>query len=1027
MTLTRPEVSRPRNSERICSRSVRETNSPKVIGIMLVENTDRINIWRPWFLKRSISPHWLFSGTAATEYIGCRKIRFSNGERDCGVTLYDAFISYSHAKDKPVAAVLQTVIQRLGKPWYRRRALRVFRDDTSLSATPQLWPAIESMLQECRYLILLASPQAAASHWVNKEVAWWLEHKSLDTLLIAVTEGELSWDPATGESIPTEVTILPPALAGRLSEPKWVDLRAYRDGADPRNAHFTSLAADFAAAIHGVPKEDLLSQEVRQQRRALSLAWTAAGTLLVLAGLTGWQWREAIAQRNRAERTLAAATETTNGLVTKLALRFKNITGVPATVIKEIFDQTRELQEQLLSTGEVSAPLRRSYSRALNFSADTLQTVGDNKAALAAAEKARGILQQLLTENPNDPDWQVAFASSYNRIGLALRDLGRTEEALAAYRTTIGLLKALLVTNPGATPAERDLALVYSRIGYLMDDQGKFGDALESFNESLAIHKTLVAQNPDNNEYKADLAGGFRAVGLQLLRNGKLDEALSTFREALAIAKALSEKEPTSTIRKSALANIQRNTGDVFKERGNFDDALAAYQEAREINKKRVAADAGDTAALRDLVVQDESIGDLLVLLRRYDEASATYREGLDAAKSLVGKDPTNVTWQRDLGVGFGHLGDVLRTENKLDEALSAFLECKRIFTALLTVDPDNKNSTEALVFVGYRIAGVLAQQDKFDEAFAAYDEALAIAKALVESDPENGRWRNDLAIIYERIGNAREGHGEFDKALAAYQECSAIQESLVAKAPANNWWRRQLVNCLNNVGNVLSEQTKFEQAIQTWDKNYKNIVYLLAKEPGNALWQRDLTYVVRQLADTLFLVGRPEDGLPYFEKPLQLAADDTVLRWARARVALYGGRPETARDDLEAIINLRPANGNAILWLQVALMQIGQYDRQDFEKRTTALDTTKWPFPIIAFYLGNGDLMTVKEAVQINDKLQKERRCDTDFFLGVFQLHKGPDADAHALLTSAAENCGAFQFSRAAAAQELKRTQTRH
>jgi hypothetical protein len=279
------------------------------------------------------------------------------------MALYDAFVSYSHAKDKPVAAALQTVIQRLGKAWYRRRALRVFRDDTSLSATPQLWPTIERTLQECRYLILLASPQAAASHWVNKEVSWWLENKGTDTLLMAVTEGDLHWDSASGNFVPTEVAILPSALVGRLNEPKWVDLRAYRDGADPQNAHFTSLAADFAAAIHGVPKEDLLSQEVRQQRRALSLAWSAAGTLLILAGLAGWQWREAVAQRNRAERTLAAATETTNGLVTKLALRFRDVTGVPATVIKEIFDQTRELQEQLLSTGEISAPLRRSYRR----------------------------------------------------------------------------------------------------------------------------------------------------------------------------------------------------------------------------------------------------------------------------------------------------------------------------------------------------------------------------------------------------------------------------------------------------------------------------------------------------------------------------------------------------------------------------------------------------------------------------------------------------------------------------------------
>jgi hypothetical protein len=57
---------------------------------------------------------------------------------ETSIGLYDAFISYSHAKDKPIAAALQSVVQKLGKPWYRRRALRVFRDDTSLSGTPSL-------------------------------------------------------------------------------------------------------------------------------------------------------------------------------------------------------------------------------------------------------------------------------------------------------------------------------------------------------------------------------------------------------------------------------------------------------------------------------------------------------------------------------------------------------------------------------------------------------------------------------------------------------------------------------------------------------------------------------------------------------------------------------------------------------------------------------------------------------------------------------------------------------------------------
>src|SRR5262249_50377510 len=62
-----------------------------------------------------------------------------------------------------------------------------------------------------------------------------------------------------------------------------------------------------------------LSQEVRQQRRALTLAWSAAGSLLLLAGVAYWQ-REisvqkeqiAVLQRNQAfmseSKTRAAQT-----------------------------------------------------------------------------------------------------------------------------------------------------------------------------------------------------------------------------------------------------------------------------------------------------------------------------------------------------------------------------------------------------------------------------------------------------------------------------------------------------------------------------------------------------------------------------------------------------------------------------------------------------------------------------------------------------------------------------------------------
>src|SRR5690242_3110700 len=107
--------------------------------------------------------------------------------------MHDAFISYSQRADKQIARAIRSVIQNIGKPWWTLRSLNVYLDSSSLSANPDLWGTIEEALEDSRYLILLASPEAAASRWVDKEVSWWLKHKSTDTLLLAVTGGALDW------------------------------------------------------------------------------------------------------------------------------------------------------------------------------------------------------------------------------------------------------------------------------------------------------------------------------------------------------------------------------------------------------------------------------------------------------------------------------------------------------------------------------------------------------------------------------------------------------------------------------------------------------------------------------------------------------------------------------------------------------------------------------------------------------------------------------------------------------------------
>jgi WD40 repeat protein len=225
--------------------------------------------------------------------------------------LYKAFISYSHAADASLASALQSSLQRFARPWYKLRAIRVFRDKTSLAVNAGLWPSIEKALEQSEYLIALASPAAAASPWVRREIDYWLAHRSPQTLLIAVTEGTVTWDGTAGGFDWSRTTSLPPELGHAFKdEPLYLDLGWARaeQHLSMRNPRFQDAVAGVAATLHNRPKDDLVGEDVRRHRSAMRLAWGAVTTLAALTVAATVAAYVAVQQRNLATERLRVAT-----------------------------------------------------------------------------------------------------------------------------------------------------------------------------------------------------------------------------------------------------------------------------------------------------------------------------------------------------------------------------------------------------------------------------------------------------------------------------------------------------------------------------------------------------------------------------------------------------------------------------------------------------------------------------------------------------------------------------------------------
>lgn len=240
---------------------------------------------------------------------------------------YKAFISYSHSAEGDFADALHDAMEKLAKPWNKRRARRVVLDKTAMAAGSSLGETINEKLAESEWLVLLATPESAQSKWCDDEIDYWKEHKSMDNVVIALTGGDIAVDPMlqriNWESSPS----LSPrfrAAVGDNAVPLFEDLRLFKqdlDHANLRNTLFRDEVAKIVGRIEGVDPGELASQDKREYARTVRLRRAAELGLLLLTVAAVFfgvravlserraveQEMEAIAQADRADQNAAQA------------------------------------------------------------------------------------------------------------------------------------------------------------------------------------------------------------------------------------------------------------------------------------------------------------------------------------------------------------------------------------------------------------------------------------------------------------------------------------------------------------------------------------------------------------------------------------------------------------------------------------------------------------------------------------------------------------------------------------------------
>ncbi len=223
---------------------------------------------------------------------------------------YWAFVSYSH-RDQAWAEWLHRSLETYRVPRrlvgretstgpLPRRLFPVFRDQEELPSSPNLSGAIDQALQQSRYLIVIASPYAAVSKWVDQEIQRFRALGRADRILCLIVDGEPHADLQPGKGL---LECFPPSLRTDDGiEPIAADVRAGKD-------RKPVARLKLLAGLLGVGLDELRRRE-RRRRIFQNAGATALAALATVALFGLWQGQQREKREALAQQQLHAHIET---------------------------------------------------------------------------------------------------------------------------------------------------------------------------------------------------------------------------------------------------------------------------------------------------------------------------------------------------------------------------------------------------------------------------------------------------------------------------------------------------------------------------------------------------------------------------------------------------------------------------------------------------------------------------------------------------------------------------------------------
>jgi eukaryotic-like serine/threonine-protein kinase len=673
---------------------------------------------------------------------------------------YWAFISYSHA-DEAWAAWLHKALERYRVPArlvgrqtpvgeVPRKLFPVFRDRDELAGSAELGPELQKALKQSHSQIVICSPRAAQSRWVNEEIKYFKSLGRADRVFALIVDGE----PHALEKGEPELECFPEALRfhvssdGRIigdsvAEPIAADARRHADGK-------SSARLKLIAGILGLGYDDLRQRELQARTRRLgfitALASGVAAVTIVLA-VQAWQ------ARNDAQRRQQQAEGLIEFMLGDLREKLEPIGKLD--ILDAVGNQAMEYFATLDKSDRTDAALA-SRGKAMRQIGHVRLKQGDFPGASAAFQEALKLHAELVDRHPADAQLIYNMGESEFSVASAHYLKGEIEQALPWLERYLATAQRLVALDPASPEWHQEVVSANTNLGAAAFRQRQLDEAQSYFESARASQQALVARHPENQDFIATLwsiHGWLSAVGREKAQWGEArDQALVQ----VGLMQRLLELAPDDARYRYRLADAMHKVIHSEARLGRLTPDAPLLQEVLQLAAALVELDPENIDYARTHEVSLAFLSEAHLSAGRIRDAAVANAQALEHSRRLYGRAPEKLVVVDDLLAMLTAGAKLAWLEREPARALALLQEAIELPLQERQLKESSPHRWLDIHLLGWWIAPDIETRETHAARVADWMERIGQAGASL---------RPELALRYEALkGNTASARKAFDE-----------------------------------------------------------------------------------------------------------------------------------------------------------------------------------------------------------------------------------------------------------------------